>query len=89
MDTSITKKSKRILLFFNLMKRTIPQNYLILVTRRFLHRRKNEKKENKILSLGDIFHYVEVKKKRKVPFSNRAMELRSLREREREKVFDQ
>lgn len=41
------------------------------------------KKEIKILSLGDIFHYVEVKKKRKVPFSNRTMELRSLRGRER------
>lgn len=45
--TPITKKSKGILLFFNLIKRTIPQNYLILVTRRFLHGRKNEKKENK------------------------------------------
>lgn len=50
---------------------------------------KMRKKKIKILSLGDIFHYVEVKKKRKVPFSNRTMELRSLREREREKVFDQ
>lgn len=47
MDTPITKKSKGILLFFNFIKRTIPQNYLILVTRRFLHGRKNEKKENK------------------------------------------
>ena len=47
MDTPIMKKSKGILLFFNLIKRTIPQNYLILVTRRFLHGRKNEKRENK------------------------------------------
>lgn len=48
---------------------------------------KMRKKKIKILSLGDIFHYVEVKKKRKVPFSNRSMELRSLRERERERKY--
>lgn len=90
MDTPITKKSKGILLFFNLIKRTIPQNYLILVTRRFLYGRKNEKKENKN-SLSWWYFPLRrgEKKKRKVPFSNRSMELRSLREREREKVFDQ
>lgn len=70
------------------MKRTIPQNYLILVTRRFLHGRKNEKKENKN-SLSWWYFPLRrgEKKKRKVPFSNRSMELRSLRERERERKY--
>lgn len=48
------------------------------------------KKKIKILSLGDIFHYVEVKKKKKSTFLESYHGIAFFeREREREKVFDQ
>lgn len=87
--TPITKKSKGILLFFNLMKRTIPQNYLILVTRRFLHGRKNEKKENKN-SLSWWYFPLRRGEKKKEKYLSRIVPWNCVlweRERERESIW--